>query len=652
MAVRRDAWGIPHITATTVLDLAHEQGRTCVDDRADQLRIERLRGEGRTAELIGVAGLEWDRFARRALLDDTGRRAFEGAEAETQAFLTAYVDGVNAALPARHEPWHPWTPATVFLVQHILFGTFPSKLWRHHLVAALGEDGAALFGREGPPHGSNAYAVAGGRTATGLPLVAGDPHRLFEDPNVYAQVRLTCDELDVVGFAFPGVPGIQHFGHAGGVAWAITNAIADYQDVYLETSATLAGARRHTETVQVRDGDAVDVEVVVTDRGPVVLDHPDGGWSLRTPSLVLGELGLDALLPLLRARTADDVDHAFGRWVEPVNNVVIADTTGMVRHRVAGRVPRRRDALRRGPGRAGDGHGWDGWVDELPRTGVSPDGYVVTANDRAAPSYDEIGVDFAPPHRARRIAELLDERPRLDVAQAGAVLADVRQTAGGVLLARIAGLDGLSETGRAVADRLAAWDREMSADSTGAALYVRVREHLVLAVAGAEVLAPLREPSPYGDLFQAWFDLTPRVATSLDALLVHGAPWGLDMQALITAAVESADGDVTAWGARHRFHSFSAHEMFGLPREHAPPPALPLGGDSDCVRVTGWLPGLDVAVRGSVARYVWCLADRDASRWVVPLGAAGDPESPHHHDQLGAWSECRLLPVPPTGGRP
>ena len=38
----------------------------------------------------------------------------------------------------------------------------------------------------------------------------------------------------MVGLAFPGVPGLPHFGHAGPVAWAITNAMADYQDLYRE----------------------------------------------------------------------------------------------------------------------------------------------------------------------------------------------------------------------------------------------------------------------------------------------------------------------------------------------------------------------------------------------------------------------------------
>jgi penicillin amidase len=46
-----------------------------------------------------------------------------------------------------------------------------------------------------------------------------------------------------------------------------------------------------------------------------------------------------------------------------------------------------------------------------------------------------------------------------------------------------------------------------------------------------------------------------------------------------------------------------------------------------------------------VARYVWDLAGVATSGWVVPMGAAGDPRSPHHLDQLEAWTQGRLLPI-------
>jgi penicillin amidase len=64
------------------------------------------------------------------------------------------------------------------------------------------------------------------------------------------------------------------------------------------------------------------------------------------------------------------------------------------------------------------------------------------------------------------------------------------------------------------------------------------------------------------------------------------------------------------------------------------------------VRCTGSDPGLtDEVYRGSVARYVWDLADRQAGGWVVPMGADGDPRAAHHHDQLEAWAAGELVPI-------
>ena len=105
----------------------------------------------------------------------------------------------------RPRPWEPWTPLGIFWAIHLLFGTFPAKLFNDHVVQQLGADWLPLFHAEGVTQsGSNAWVVGGGRTASGLPLIAGDPHRTIELPGCYQQIGLACDEFDVVGFAFPG----------------------------------------------------------------------------------------------------------------------------------------------------------------------------------------------------------------------------------------------------------------------------------------------------------------------------------------------------------------------------------------------------------------------------------------------------------------
>jgi len=249
--VYRDAWGIPHIQAGSARALAYAQGRNAAYDRAWQIEVERHRADGTTASFLGPEATGWDVFARQAMLADTARRCYarlDRRDPGTAQWVAAYAAGVNAGLGegARRAPefgavglapgrWEPWTPLAVWLSAHILFASFPAKFWRDMVGRRLGPDAVGLFATDGPgTAGSNGWLISGERTASGAALLAGDPHRVIEDPGVYQQVQLACPEYDVVGLAMPGVPGLAHFGHTGHVAWAITNAMADYQDLYGE----------------------------------------------------------------------------------------------------------------------------------------------------------------------------------------------------------------------------------------------------------------------------------------------------------------------------------------------------------------------------------------------------------------------------------
>ncbi len=641
----RDAQGVPHVRARDVLDLARGQGAVVAHDRAWQLEWLRRRATGTSAEVTGPSALPWDRFARRALLARTGRRALAALDPESRAFVAAYVEGVNdvlgsgayadspelTSLGIDPQPWPEWMPLATFHAQHVLFAGLGNALWWERAHAALGDD-VALLAHEGPvSSGSNAWAVGGGRTTTGFPLLGGDPHRGFESPGVYLQVRLSVegpDALDVVGFAFAGVPGVQHFAHAGPVAWAITNAMADYQDVVPRSEAG-AVVERWSETVAVRGGPDEPVEVEVTEHGPVFTD----GHAFRGPSTVLGDLGFAALLPLLRARSVDDVDRALDHWVEPVNNVLIADRAGAVRYRLAGRVPVRSAA------------GWAGWVG-AHRAEVGPDGQVVSANERRGPESDEVGVGFAPSFRADRIHALLAGRDDLRAADFTAVHRDTHLATVDLLRTLVPG---------AYDD----WDAHMDADSVTAARWSAWRSALCRRIAAEPVFAPLHAPAP-DPVHAPWLDVTSRIGLALPGLVAAATPFGIDLAEHARAALADVDRDhdheqgqepeaATTWGERHVFttmHAFdllSAADADGLARPEHPRPGL--DGDGDCVRCTGGSPGLtDDAYRGSVARYVWDLADRTAGGWVVPLGAAGAP-GPHHHDQLAVWAAGELVPL-------
>ncbi|WP_431046087.1 penicillin acylase family protein [Streptomyces sp. P1-3] len=699
--VYRDAWGIPHLRADSADELAFAQGRNAALDRAWQIEVERHRSQGTTAAFLGADAVGWDRFARQARLDDTAQRCFRALDADTAAWVRAYVDGVNAGLAegARRAPefaatglapgaWRPWTPLGVWLATHILFAGFPTKLWREEVVRRLGPRAVGLFATDGPvSSGSNGWLVTGDRTATGAPVIAGDPHRFIEAPGVYQQIRLACPEYDVVGLAVPGVPGVAHFGHTGKVAWAITNAMADYQDLYRERlrrdgpRVRALGpdgwrtASAHTETIEVAGADPVEVEVVETERGPVVVGGPDSAeaMSLRYPPRVREDLGFSTLPALLRAGSVADVDRAFDHWAEPVNVVQAADTEGGLLHRVAGRVPlRHQDNRLRVVPAWEPGYEWRGWHDPLPREPV--DGVAVMANQRGLA--EPLGVEFAPPHRAERIRQLLEGADGWTAASMAAVHTDTHLGSARLLLGLVAESEGLSAAAARLRDRLLRWDRRMAADSTDATAYAAVRAAVVRRLAAHPALAGLTDvtelaeaaelaepaeraelagpaepadpdgptgPSAYPQIFLPWLALVPRVAFALDSLLTTDLLPGLDPAEAVRAAVEevAAAGEAPVpWAEVHRLAPWQA-----LP-DPAPELRPGLPGDHDCVLSTTSVPGVtDHSVRGPAARYAWDLARREDSLWVVPFGSSGVPGDPHHRDQLPLWLRGELVPV-------
>lgn len=680
--VVRDSHGIPHLRARSVLDLARLQGQVTAEDRGWQLEWFRWRMEGRTAEYIGESGLPWDRFARQVRLESTVRACYDALDDETRAWVSAYVDGVNDRMPlglarapesrllglgddaAAPRPWEPWTPLGIFWAVHLLFGTFPAKLFKGHVAERLGRDWLPLFHPEGVTQsGSNAWVVSGTRTASGRPLLAGDPHRNLEVPGCYQQVGLACDEFDVVGFAFPGVPGVQHFAHAGQVAWGITNAMADYQDLTREQlrwagdgSLEARGvegwsaASAEVSSVQVRGADPVEVPVVVTERGPVVtgleegLDAALSGGSglppllsLRTPSQLTSDLGFGAFLPLLRARTVDDVEAALARWVEPVNSALVADTSGLVRHLLVGRVPERDEANLEAPVPAWDpAHEWVGW---RPGRAMAAGDVLVSANDRR--SGGGLGVDYASPFRASRIRELIGDRGGLTADDFLAVHVDTLNGQA-ALMRELVSAAPAPATGAAAQVRaeLLAWDGHSDVDSRGATLFAMWRHAFVEWLAEHPALAALHEPTGHSVLFATWLSVPRQIGIGWAAMVHRAGAHGVDVAAGVAEALERAarqadrDGP-TAWGDRHWFDPL--HALDGLGAAPSVPDA-PVAGDKGCVLAAGSAPGVtDRCYVGPVARYVWDLSDPGRSRWVVPLGASGVEGDEHFADQLPLW---------------
>jgi penicillin amidase len=712
--VHRDRFGIPHARAASTHDAFFAQGYVQAQDRLGQLEYDRRRAYGRWAEVAGRAGLGFDVFARRADLAGAARREYDHLDGTSRAVLDAYAAGVNAWLGSGRdlptdlrlaevipEPWQPWDCCAVFLVRHVSFAGWQTKLWRGRLAALLGASTVArLEGRRGsdvplivppgllsassPPNpealeevsaamaslvdlagGSNSWALAGARTVSGQPLVAGDPHRLVETPNVYYQCHLACPEFDAVGLAFVGVPGFPHFGHTERVAWCVTNANGDYQDLYVERLDDSLETRR--EQILVRDDDAVTVECRATAHGPVLFGDPASGFglALRTTALARPSRGLSVLLPMLRARTVDELDIAVRDWVDPVNNLVSADVDGHLRYRTVGEIPTRAPANAWGPVPGGtDDHDWTGVVPpaELPTVRDPDVGYLVTANQEiVGPDYPHyLGFDYSRPDRARRLFTRVASLTDATVDDMAAIHQDCRALGADQWVERLTRLQPRDEHERAGLEQLRAWDRVMDASSVGAAVYLVTRDSVGKALAHHPALAPLRRPLPgepsglFVPLELRLWSLLPGLLAADDAtLLPTGATWDDVLAAALTDAVgvlRTALGDDPQhwrWGALHRLaahHPLSATHPDWAPR--LDPPAVEIGGEWDTVWSSAHPAGYGFGVTtSSVARYVFDLSDWDRSAWVVPFGASGEPTSPHFADQQSAWAAGELLPM-------
>ena len=722
----RDVDGIAHVRARTPEDAAFGQGFASAEDRLWQMEYDRRRAAGTLAEIVGPPAVPSDRFHRRLGLAAASRSDFESLTAETRRFFEAYAAGVNerlsrlhgdelppelAVLGATPAPWEAWESVAVFKVRHLLMGTYEVKLWRSALIRNLGVEAAgrlwpseeeltvvpgealrlarelasdvakvadALAEIPEETAASNNLAVHGSRTASGMPIVAGDPHRALDLPNVYWQNHLTCDAFDVIGLSFPGVPGFPHFGHNTTVAWCITHGMADDQDIYLERLRDdgrggvdyqdvdgWKSATTREQTIAVAgESQPLVITAIETSRGPVVAGDPDlgVGLALRWTALTEPDTTFDTLLPMLSASTVGELDDCMRGWVAPGNNLVSADREGDIAYRFRGRLAVRPPA--NGwtivPGWTG-AHEWDRSASYDDQTHVvnPQQGFLVTANNRPSADGPYVGNDFAHPARSKRINQLLAEQGEWSVDSIVGVLGDTKSLVAPRFVEGLLAVPAGHAVERAAQQALREWDGQMDVEAAGATIYAACRAELLRVVSASlglsrdrlgavAVSATLQQSARF-----LWTRLaflagaTDRPLTELDggwpAAYASALRWGV--RAL--EARFGADVSRWRWGSLHTVRW--QHPLVVLRPDLAEVLAVPaqveVGGDGECVRATGvGAPELD-AVSGPVARYVFDLADWEQSCWIVPHGVSGDARSPHWSDQLERWAAVEMLPM-------
>ena len=91
ITVLRDAWGIPHIYASSIDDAMFGLGFVHAQDRLWQMEMNRRIAAGRLAEILGPRALDTDRFLRALGVRHAAQASLQGLDRETHASLDAYA---------------------------------------------------------------------------------------------------------------------------------------------------------------------------------------------------------------------------------------------------------------------------------------------------------------------------------------------------------------------------------------------------------------------------------------------------------------------------------------------------------------------------------------------------------------------------------
>ena len=507
---------------------------------------------------------------------------------------------------------------------------------------------------------SNNWVVSGKHTATGKPLLANDPHLQPSAPSIWYLVHLSAPGLRVAGVTAPGGPGVI-LGHNDRIAWGMTNVGPDVQDLYEEKFdpanpqryLTPVGWRyvdvRH-EQIKVRKGftdsatDTVILDVNMTRHGPIIFEKGGKRYALRWTALDPRLNVPDSVYLINRAHNWKEFSAALASFTAPTQNIVYADAAGHIGYHAAGVVPVRR---------SGDGSvPYDGstdagdWVnfipvEQLPRLYDPPAGIIVTANQRIVGSNYRYFLthSWAQPYRARRIFDLLSQKPDLTTDDFRRIQGDV-YTIGNVLFAHESAkllrpqlIPADARLGELL-DGFEHWDGHVNVDSHIAVMLAQMRiafrTRILTAVLGPDLVKTFQwsnfDTTIDRLITEQPKDWLPAEFTSYADLLRACYE---DARAALTKNI-GADESKWTWGelVKVRFnHPLASAPLIGLQFAIAPFPQNGTGGLAATVNV-----GAPVSMR-----LIADVSDWDKTQHGITLGESGLPLSPHWSDQLADW---------------
>ena len=677
--ILRDHAGVPHIYAASTTDLYFGLGVAMAQDRLWQMDRLRRRALGRQAEILGRSYLASDIAHLTVGIDQIATREVDAMDAATRRMVVALVNGINRQIDSfgRNLPPEflrldyvpePFSVRDVVAIARGIWWSLNGRIDR--IVAAeaarlLPEQFRGLYltpeasenrvlqsaAGTDDTTGSNNWALHGSRTASGKPVLCGDPHQPFWVPSSWYEYALHGPEDDAAGAGHPGFPGMW-WGSNGSIAWSITNNMASTRDLYVE-QVDPADARRYRDgdtwrafderrlSIRVRGEAPHELTIRSTVRGPVVNALLPSLNAAGDPPLSLRWVGMEhiddirASIAVSRAHDWAGFRDALRDWSVAIFNFVYADAKGHIGYQMAGRVPIRGRVV---PGfrdaNAAEDQ-WQGYIssDDLPHMYDPPSGYVASANQRIVPDNwpQPIYGAYSQGHRGVRLAQALGGNNPMDTAANIKLQNDVvncrAERSCPHILRHLAGNEAASLFTRSLGD----WDYRYTLTSIAPTLF-----EAFMALWQREVISQ--------HLPERLLDLTHQqtglAASLLEDPAISYFPDGTTSRVAaiahqtLAALRSRLDNDETAW-QWGRIHQAHWHHPIGDaafdigPRE--------VDGGSHTLRNTGGELPPHAASSGAEYRIVVDFASADSFLAVQNIGNSGVPGSPHYRDQFEPW---------------
>jgi penicillin amidase len=733
VSVRFDERGVPHIRGENEIDVYRALGYVHAQDRLFQMEMLRRVAQGELAEVLGPKLADVDRLFRTLGIREHAQSSvakMDPLSPSTQA-LQAYLDGINqyqAGHPAPLEfdllgiPKRPFTAQdTVAVTGYLAYSlatAFRSEPALTYVRDKLGADYLKVFDIDWHPEGvvtasttaamnsrdwqtldkiaqlsqqalqaaglpqfegSNAWAISGRRTASGKPLLAGDPHIKFSVPSVWYEAHLSAPGFELYGHHHALIP-MAMMGHNTQFGWSLTMFQNDDLDLIAEKTnpdnpkqiwyqGQWVEMQSRKETILVKGAKPIQITLRLSPHGTIITDAfkdrlgatPVAMWwaFLETENPLL-----DAFYELNRANTLERARHAASQIHAPGLNLVWANAAGDIGWWAAAKLPIRPDHVN--PNFILDGSSGEADKPGFYRFSDNPQeenparGYIVSANHQPKPNSGvPVPGYYNLPDRAQRLDERLrDDGIKWDLKNSQSVQLDSQTGyAQRVLQPLVPVLNEIvtDPLEHALLESLYRWDGSHSVNSITPTVFNQLLYELARGTLADEMgevqfknllgthALDLALPRLAADASSPWWDKsnTPQVESRADTLKVV---WRAAIDHL--QATLGQDPTDWGWGKAHTLthrHLLAAQKPLGL-LFNVGPFAAPGGRElpNNLSQPIGPAPW--AVTYGPSTRRLIDFADPMHSLGINPVGQSGVLFDRHYRDQAQSFIDGVYAP--------